>query len=212
MEKINIREIFEWILCIIIAIVLALIVRTFLGTPTSVQQHSMHPTLMEGERLILNKIAIKLGHELKRGEVITFEAPTSSIISATAVDLDNPIAEYNYEPEGLFNKFKYYILEIDKRSYIKRVIATEGEHVKIKDGKVYINGVELDEPYLQSDVVTTSLEGQFTDLVVPEGHVFVMGDNRNQSTDSRRFGCVPYEKVESKVLMRFWPLNKFGGI
>ena len=212
MEKINIREILEWVLCIVIAIVLALVVRTFIGTPTAVQQQSMHPTLIEGERLILNKISIKLGNHPKRGDVITFEAPSSSIISATDVDINNPVAVYDYEPQGVFNKFKYYILEIEKKSYIKRVIAVPGEHIKIEDGKVYVNNEELEEPYLQSDVVTTNLQGQFTDLVVPEGHVFVMGDNRGQSTDSRRFGCVPYEKIESKVLMRFWPLNKFGGI
>lgn len=212
MEKINIREICEWVLCIIIAIVLALLVRTFLGTPTVVQQPSMYPTLIEGERLILNRLSIKLGDKLERGDIVTFESPTSTVISATAVDLDNPVARYDYKPEGIIANFKYYILEMGKTSYIKRVIATEGEHIKIENGKVYINGEELQEDYLQPDVITTSLDGQFTDLIVPEGYVFVMGDNREHSTDSRRFGCIPYEKIESKVLIRFWPLNKFGTV
>lgn len=211
-EKSNIREICEWALCIIVAIVLALLVRTFLGTPTIVQQPSMFPTLVEGDRLILNRLSIKLGHELKRGDIITFEAPTSSVISATAADLNNPVARYDYKPKGLIANFKYYILEMGKESYIKRVIATEGEHIKIENGKVYINGEELQEDYLQPDVVTTPFDGQFTDITVPEGYVFVMGDNRDHSTDSRRFGCIPYEKVESKVLVRFWPLNKMGTV
>lgn len=211
-QKSNIREICEWALCIIVAVVLALLVRTFLGTPTIVQQPSMFPTLVEGDRLILNRLSIKLGHELKRGDIITFEAPTSSVISATAADLTNPVARYDYKPKGLIANFKYYILEMGKESYIKRVIATEGEHVKIENGKVYINGEELQEDYLQPDVVTTPFDGQFTDITVPEGYVFVMGDNREHSTDSRRFGCIPYEKVESKVLVRFWPLNKMGTV
>ena len=212
MSKSTIKEIAEWGLCIIIAIVLGLLVRTFIGTPTIVQQPSMYPTLVSDERLFLNKFAAVTKQELKRGEIITFEAPTSNVISATDVDINNPVARYDYEPENLFEKFKYYVLEIGKTSYIKRVIATAGEHIKIENGKVYINGKELEESYLQPGVLTTSLEGQFTDLTVPEGYVFVMGDNRTQSTDSRRFGCIPIEKVESKVLIRFWPLNKFGPV
>ena len=75
---------------------------------------------------------------------------------------------------------------------------------------MYLNGEELDEPYLAEGVTTTG--GIFTDVVVPEGYIFVMGDNRSHSTDSRSFGCIPIEKVESKVWIRFWPLNKFGKI
>lgn len=212
MDKEKIKEIIEWILCIIVAIVLALLVRTFLGTPTVVQQPSMYPTLIEGERLILNRLAAKTGAELKRGDIITFESPTTNLVSAADADLTNPVARYDYKPDGLIANFKYYILEIDKISYIKRVIATAGEHVKIADGKVYINDEELQEDYLQPGVTTNSLQGQFTDLIVPEGYVFVMGDNREHSTDSRRFGCIPLEKVESKVLIRFWPFDRFGSI
>ena len=206
------KEIGEWAICIIIAIVLALLVRTFIGSPTVVQQPSMYPTFVSGDRLILNKIAIKTGQELKRGDIVTFEAPTTNITSATAIDLDNPIAAYDYTPSNIFESFKYYVLEIDKTSYIKRVIATEGQHIKIENGKVYINGTEIDEDYLQPGVITESADGLYTDLTVPKGCVFVMGDNRGHSTDSRRFGCIPLEKIESKVLMRFWPFEKFGTV
>ena len=75
---------------------------------------------------------------------------------------------------------------------------------------VYINGEELKEDYLAENVTTDSTEGAFIDIIVPEGTVFVMGDNRDHSSDSRRFGCIPYEKIESKVWLRFWPLNQFG--
>ena len=103
-----------------------------------------------------------------------------------------------------------FILEFGKTSYIKRVIALPGEHIEIKDNKVYINGEEQKEPYLNSSVVTTACDGAFTDLIVPEGYVFAMGDNRPHSTDCRSFGCIPIDKIEGKVWIRFWPLNKFG--
>ena len=211
-KKLKIKEILEWVYCIIIALVLALLVRYFIGTPTIVQQPSMFPTLKEGQRLILNR-TVRITHSLpKRGEIITFEAPSKSYFSAAEADLENPIAEYNYNINNVFSKFRYYVLEIGKDSYIKRVIGLPGEHVKIENGKVYINGEELQEDYLEPTVETDSLNGPFTDIVVPENCVFVMGDNRAQSTDSRRFGCIPLEKIESTVWIRFWPLNLFGKV
>lgn len=220
-QKNIIKEIVEWIICIIIAIIIAILIRYFVGTPTVVKQTSMFPTLKQDQRLWLNRLPRTLKETPKRGEIITFEAPSSSYISAEEADLNNPVAKYEYEPKGLFSKFTYYVLETKnyeteepkaKVSFIKRVIGLPGEHVKIKDGKVYINDVELEEPYLDENVYTDSLEGVFTDLIVPENCVFAMGDNRSQSTDCRRFGCVPIEKIESKVLFRFWPLNLFGKV
>ena len=90
-------------------------------------------------------------------------------------------------------------------SYIKRVIAEPGEHVEIEDGKVFINGKELEEKYLQPDVTTES--SIFNDFIVPEGYLFCMGDNRLKSTDCREFGCIPFDKIEGKVILRFWPLK-----
>jgi len=126
------------------------------------------------------------------------------------VNFDNPVAVYDYEPKGFLAKFNYYVLEFSKMSYIKRVIGIEGDHIKIENGKVYLNGEELDEPYLRDGIETES--NLFTDITVPQGYIFVMGDNRPHSTDSRSFGCIPVEKVESKVWIRFWPLNKFGKV
>ena len=214
MDKIsgNAKEILEWSLCVVIAIVLALLVRTYVGTPTIVQHPSMYPTLESGQRLILNRLTITLGNEIKRGDIVTFEAPSEDIIVSSVADLHEPKAKYDNEPQNIFTKFTYYALEINKKSYIKRVIATQGEHVKIQDGKVFIDGKELKEDYLQPSVVTTSLNGMFTDLVVPEGYVYLLGDNRMHSTDSRSFGCIPIDKIESKVLVRFWPLDKIGKV
>lgn len=213
-SKINpkLKEALEWIGCILIAVILALLVRYYIGTPTIVQQPSMYPTLKQDQRLILNRWERTIKKMPERGDIITFEAPSSNYISAYDADLENPIAKYENEPEGIWNRFCFYVLEVNKTSYIKRVIGLPGEHVKIENGKVYINGNELQEPYLQEGVITDDLNGAFTDIIVPENTVFVMGDNRGQSTDSRRFGCIPLEKIESKVLFRFWPLNVFGKV
>lgn len=210
--KWKIKEILEWVYCIIIAIVLALLVRYFIGTPTIVQQPSMYPTLKQGQRLILNRTIRTTKSMPQRGDIVTFEAPSKSYVSAIDANLDNPVAVYDYNINNIFSKFRYYVLEIGKTSYIKRVIGLPGEHVKIEDGKVYINGTQLEESYLQQNVTTTSLEGAFTDIIVPQNCLFVMGDNRSQSTDSRRFGCIPLEKIESKVWIRFWPFDLFGKV
>ena len=213
-RKLNpkIKEILEWVYCIIIAVVLALLFRYYIGTPTIVQQVSMKPTLEENQRLWLNRWTRTTHKMPERGQIITFEAPTKKSFSSAEIDTVEPIAVYENEPSNIFGKFVKYVLEIGKDSYIKRVIALPGEHVEIKEGKVFINGEELDEPYLQSGVVTDVGEVGFSDFVVPENTVFAMGDNRTHSTDCREFGCIPLEKIESTVAIRIWPLNLWGKV
>ena len=203
------RNILEWIICIVIAIVLTLLFRYYIATPTIVKQYSMDPTLKQNQRLIISRTFRITGKTPERGDIITFEAPSYSYDSST-VDESNPVAIYSEEEKNLFESFCYNILEVTKTSFIKRVIALPGEHVEIKDGKVYINGEELEEDYLADDVVTES--DVLTDFIVPEGYLFCMGDNRTQSTDCRNFGCIPYEKVEGIVICRFWPLNQIGTV
>lgn len=207
------KEIIEWIICIVIAVIVALFIKILIGTPTVVKKVSMYPTLVENQRLILNRASLRIAKKMpKRGEIVTLEAPSETDVSYTEANLNNPVAKYDNKTSNIFSKFAYYVLEITKESYIKRVIALPGEHLQIQDGKVYINEKELDEPYLQDNVITDSYGGIFTDLVVPENCVFVMGDNRPNSLDSRKFGCVPLEKLEGVVWIRFWPFNLFGKI
>ena len=206
----TIKEILEWIYCILIALVLAMLFRYFIGTPTIVKQVSMKPTLIENQRLWLNRWGRTTKTLPKRGEIITFEEPSKITYSQSEIDLDNPVAKYN-DKKGL-DWLWCEFLEIGKRSYIKRVIALPGEHVEIKDGKVYIDNRELSEPYLQSGLVTDVFGVGFSDFVVPKNCVFAMGDNRNHSTDCRAFGCVPLEKIESTVAIRIWPLDKWGKV
>ena len=204
------KEVLEWGYCIIIALILAMIFRYFIGTPTIVKQVSMYPTLVQDQRLWLNRWGRTTKTLPKRGEIITFEEPAQISYSSSDIDKNNPIAKYN-EKNG-FQWFVNNFLEIGKKSYIKRVIAEPGEHVQIKDGKVYINEKELEEKYLQPGVVTDVVGTGFDDFVVPENCIFAMGDNRNHSTDCRSFGCIPLEKIESTVAIRIWPLDKWGKV
>ena len=201
----TVKEVLEWIYCIVIAIVLALLIRYFIGTPTVVKQTSMFPTLKQNQRLILNRLSRTFNEIPERGDIITFEAPSKSAANGVT-------AVYDKEINGWFEKFTYYVLEINKMSYIKRVIALPGEHVTISDGKIYINGEELQEDYLQENVITEAKNPYLTDFTVPEGYIFAVGDNRMYSSDCREFGCIPIEKIESKVWIRFWPLNLFGTV
>lgn len=209
------RETIEWLICIIIAVVLALVVRYYIGTPTIVQQTSMFPTLKENERLWLNRWGRTTKKMPKRGDIITFEAP--SVTTVENIDYSNPVAIYKNEPQSLLEKFSYYVLETGKKSYIKRVIGLPNEYIEIKDGSVYIDGKKLVEDYLEPGVVTDFVQGSrdrgfFTNFTVPENCVFAMGDNRPGSTDCRAFGCIPLEKIEGTVAFRFWPLSEFGGV
>lgn len=206
----RLKNIVEWIYCILIALVLALLFRYFIGTPTIVKQPSMYDTLEEGQRLWLNRWIRTVKGEYNRGDIVTFEAPSEPIVSALKANNNYPVAIYNKNPKGIFSKFVYYILELNKTSYIKRVIGVAGDHIKIENGNVYLNNKKLDEQYL--DVGTKTESGVYTDITVPEGYIFVMGDNRSHSTDSRSFGCIPIEKVESRVAFRFWPFSKFGKV
>ncbi|MBR0490845.1 MAG: signal peptidase I [Clostridia bacterium] len=207
----KLKDALEWIGCFIIAIVVIFLGRFFIGTPTIVKQISMYPTLEQDQRLWLNRWGRTIHALPKRGEIITFEEPSKISYSESEIDVKNPVAKF-YDRKG-WEWFVDEFLEFgDKRSYIKRVIALPGEHVKIENGKVYIDGKELQEDYLQPGVVTDVVGVGFSDFVVPENCVFAMGDNRNHSTDCRSFGCIPLEKIESTVAFRFWPFDKFGEI
>ena len=207
----KVKNILEWVYCIIIAVVIAVLIKYFVGTPTVVRQSSMYPTLVQNDRLILNRLTRTMKKTPKRGQIITFEAPSNSNTGLSVTDMQNPVAKYENEPKNWWGKFLYHVLEIGKESYIKRVIALPKEHVVIKDGKVYINDKELEEAYLSDDVITEPT-GVLVDFIVPDGCIFAMGDNREGSKDCRSFGCIPIERVESTFAIRFWPLNKFGKV
>ena len=168
--KTIVREILDWTLHILIAVVIAFLIVTFVAQRTIVHDVSMQPTLYEGDNLIVDKISPKIG-KLKRGDIIVF-----------------------YEPQG-------------ERQLIKRVIAVEGDTVDIKDGKVFVNGDVLEEGYIKGDFTPP---GEYANLTVGEDELFVLGDNRMNSRDSRNLGTIDISQVTGKAIFRFYPFNKIG--
>lgn len=210
MESKKGKEVFEWLVCILIALVIVAVIKAFVGFPTVVSGESMDSTLKDGQRLWISRIGIKIDKYPKKGDIITFEAPDRAHLyqSRVEADLSNPVAKYNENSKDFFSKMISAISIFGKTDFVKRVIGLPGDHVEIKDNSVYINGEKLDEPYLDKGVTTTAMGGMFTDVIVPDGYIYVLGDNRGHSSDSRSFGCIPIDKIEGRAVWRFWPLNK----
>ena len=101
----KLKNILEWIYCIIIAVVIAILIKYFVGTPTIVKQTSMWPTLEQNDRLILNRLPRTFGEMPEREDIITFEAPSNNATGLTAEEIDNPIAKYDNEPTTWWGKF-----------------------------------------------------------------------------------------------------------
>jgi len=205
------REALEWIICILVAFVLAIIIKYLIFTPTLVKMSSMYPTIQSEERVFVNRTVRTFNLDLNRGDIVTFEAPNYNETVVRNINNGSVKAEYT-ERKG-FEWITYNLLEIGKTSYIKRVIGLPGDHILIEKGKVYVNDEELDESaYLPDGTSTEFRVESLHDFIVPEGYYFCMGDNRAGSQDCRSFGCIPKEKIEGRVLIRIWPLTRFGEI
>lgn len=180
------HELFDWMYSIVVALFLAMAIHIFLFVPTRVSGQSMYPTLNNGEYLIVSKIGHVLREVPDYGDIVIIDSRTQRARS-WADDLAEPL--------------KNYIAIFDKSSqghnvWVKRVIGKAGDVLEFKDGHVIRNGQALDEPYI-NEPMEFSMDGSYT---VPEGTVFVMGDNRNHSSDSRFIGPVPIDHVLGRVV------------
>lgn len=201
------KEIAEWSICLFIAFFIAISIKYYIGTFTTVKQMSMHPTLRQNDKLWLDRTVRTFKKEYKVGDIATFEAPDINTID----QINNNNAKAIYKDKiSLSERFVKNFLEINKISYIKRVIAVEGDHVQIIGGMIFVNGELMEEAYLDYDIYTASTK--LTDFIVPESTLFLIGDNRGNSTDCRSFGCIPIEKMEGKIINRVLPLNSFGKV
>lgn len=167
------KEAYEWIQCLVVALLCCVLIFTFVARVIDVKGRSMEPTLIEGDKIIITRLA----GEYERGDIVV-------------------LRKESFREEPL----------------VKRIIALGGETIDIDfdAGVVYIDGVALDEPYVNE--LTYDQEDFEGPIEVPEGSVFVMGDNRNMSSDSRRstISCVDERLILGKAVFRLWPFSKIG--
>lgn len=161
-----IKELME---SIIVAVVLALVIRYFLFQPFYIPSGSMEPTLKVGDKIIVNKLLYRFSSP-KRGDIMVFKYPV------------NP-----------------------ERDFIKRVIGLPGETIEIKNSKVYIDGKILEQPFLPPDL---KYNRNLAPTKIGENQYFMLGDNRNNSEDSRFWGSLPEKNIVGKAMFVYWPYNR----
>jgi signal peptidase I len=179
------------------ALVVAVLIKTFLVQPFYIPSISMLPTIEVNDRVIVNKLAYQWG-EPSANDIVVFLNPS---LDADALDETIPEAVIRSVLEAVGIRTR------GADDLIKRVVAVEGQEVVVSDGRLHIDGVAVDEPYV---VQGGSDMGDFGPIMVPDDHVFVMGDNRNSSLDSRRFGAIPVDEIIGEAVLRIWPVGRFG--
>ncbi len=165
------REIFEWVKSLLIAVLLALVLRYFVVEIFLVEGDSMYPTLSHSERLVVNKFIYRF-RDPERHEIVVFE-------------------------------------HTENKDFIKRVVGLPGEKIEIKNGQVYVNGQAVEKDYRVTDY-----NGRYGPEEIPEEKYFVLGDNRNNSMDSRStsVGFVHKDEIKGKAFFVFWPLDEMGSL
>lgn len=173
MFPLNWKEIREWVLLLGGAVLIAVLLRTFIIEPRYVPTQSMVPTIMVNDRLYVEKLTPRFG-TLKRGMIVTFLAPEQT------------------------GRDDYLV---------KRLIGLGGDVISITDGQLYVNGRAVDEPYLNEP-----MRSDYPEITVPEGRLFLMGDNRNQSQDSRSWGSIEVKCVKGQALFIYFPFSHFSNL
>lgn len=200
------REIFEWAYSIVVAAIIAFLIKGFLFDIVRVDGPSMSPTLIHNDRLIITKLL----YEPEAGDIVILDSNYSD-----REEYYDMMAESEGKDElGAFGEFKEYFSlpqSLKKVYYVKRVIATEGQTVDLIDGAVYVDGKKLHEPYFKGETYPTDSATVYP-FTVSEGCVFVMGDNRGNSLDSRAsaLGEVDEDAILGKSVLRIWPFTSFG--
>ena len=174
---------FEIVETLVLTLIIFLVIQNFVAQPYKVQQMSMEHTLEPDQYVLVDKLTPRFD-TFKRGDIVVFTPPPDWV-------------------------------QEDGTPFIKRVIGVGGDKIEIRDGSVFVNGTQLDEPYLFAAAVgdppqPTTVTGDQHSWVVPAGELFLMGDHRSNSEDSRVFGPVPVAHVVGRAWLRYWPIGVFG--
>lgn len=174
---------------------IAVLIKTFLIQPFWIPSESMLPTIEVNDRVMVNKLAFKWDEPV-RGDIVVFRDPAEGEIDESVPEA---VIRSVLEAVGIRTR--------GRDDLIKRVIGLPGDVVQIEGNQVLINGSPIDEPYL--NVVRMSDDGPYT---IGPDEVFVMGDNRNFSFDSRGFGPISFDDLIGRAFVTIWPLENFGGL
>lgn len=185
-------------LLVLIAFIVALLIKTFVLQAFFIPSASMEPTLREGDRVIVEKVGYRFG-EPERGDVVVFErdlgvdgAPVPD--EPFWIDIVDAMRSLFGFPTGT------------EQDFIKRVVAVGGDTIQGIEGRLVVNGQTIEEPYLPEGSVISD----FGPVEIPDGSVFVMGDNRSNSDDSRSFGPVAIDQIVGRAFLLLWPPSDFG--
>ncbi|ADU28733.1 signal peptidase I [Evansella cellulosilytica] len=197
-----IKEMISWVKSIAVALVLAVLISIFVVQPFKVDGSSMEPTLMgadnqhdsSADRLFVLKTPYLFGATPNFGDIVIVDSRLNNERSWKDVLLENQLISLFTDRE-----------ESNDYMWVKRVIGEPGDVLEMNGGRLYRNGELLEEEYIKENI-----QGNFEKVVVPEDNVFVMGDNRNNSMDSRSIGPIPTEHVIGRAFLRYFPFNKMG--
>ncbi len=173
----------EWVTVLVVALVIAITVRSLILQQFYISGPSMESTMFQDNRVLVNKLSYRL-HDIHRGDVVVFDRVT----------VDGEVVQHD--------------------DLIKRVIGLSGETISIKDCQVFVDGKLLAEPYLNDyDLAQSSVDDRcrvpmMDETLIPEDHLFVMGDNRPQSFDSRMFGSIEQNLVVGRAFVIIWPFGE----
>jgi signal peptidase I len=194
-------EIFDWSKSLLLVFGLTVLITVFLFEPYAVSGSSMEPTfkgadplekgsLLTADRVILYKLPKLMGSEPEYEDIVIIDSRVKRVRSLKDELIDNVL-------------ISLFLGKKNESFWIKRVIGKEGDMLEFRDGKVYRNGEKLKEEYIKEAMLMPS-----SPIEVPHDHIFVMGDNRNNSEDSRMIGPIPIENVRGTILLRFYPFQK----
>jgi signal peptidase I len=184
----------EFAVLVVVAALVAITINTFVAQAFYIPSTSMVPQLRVNDRVVVSKLAYRL-HDPRRGDVVVFSAPPAE--QSPARRAGSPVRR------ALQGLGRVLGVAESQTELIKRVIGLPGETVEGRGGRVYVDGRPLIEPYLPPGTMTSN----FGPIVVPSGHLWVMGDNRTLSSDSRVFGPILRSTVVGRAIWRVWPVN-----
>jgi signal peptidase I len=194
----------ETVLFLAVAIALALTLQAYAVKPYKIPSGSMEPTLHVGDRVLVNRFAQRvLGGDVKVGDIVVFHPPAGA-------DPAQPVCGDPHEGDGSPAPCAHPTPQRSSQTFIKRVVAVGGDRLEIRNGQVIRNGRPAHEPFAEACVLGDSRCTFAKPITVPRGDVFLMGDNRGNSDDSRFWGPIPESWIIGKAFATYWPVNRLG--